>query len=413
LDVCIIGVCRRGSGWMNQGGGAVQLHVQDIGRRQMPWSRFALLVPLVAVTALTAGWVRATPAWRPRGITGSAAGLTDAAPLAGAGSSIGSFVLGALGLGAAGGAAVYSVKRRGAASPDAQPAGTQPGPHHCITDDVYFSLTTARELRPGRYTSIEFWAHLAAQRGEVLRRAGERLNASAAGPAVRLAEKGPAAVERGTVLEIDLTVRGLLVESPCDTVRWVGEIGTCGFLVHAPDDAVVGEYPGTCRVAVAGVAIAQLHFLLPVVAESRPPAGPAAAPGPIPARQYRFQSAFASYASADREQVITVLQGLKKAVPQMDVFLDVCSLRAGDRWEQELMRQIPSRDVFYLFWSAAASKSRWVDREWRYALAARGIEFIDPIPLVDGARVPPPPELAELHFGDPLLRFKAAGARGR
>jgi hypothetical protein len=43
--------------------------------------------------------------------------------------------------------------------------------------------------------------------------------------------------------------------------------------------------------------------------------------------------------------------------------------------------------------------------EWRYALAERGIEFIHPVPLVPPDRVPPPPELAALHFNDSYLAF--------
>ena len=67
---------------------------------------------------------------------------------------------------------------------------------------------------------------------------------------------------------------------------------------------------------------------------------------------------------------------------------------------------IPEKDVFYLFWSENAQRSEWVEKEWRCALDTRGIEFIDPVPLVSPKQVPPPPELARhLHFNDWQLAF--------
>ena len=67
---------------------------------------------------------------------------------------------------------------------------------------------------------------------------------------------------------------------------------------------------------------------------------------------------------------------------------------------------IPASDVFYLFWSAHASASKWVEREWRTALRTGGLDFIDPVPLQPPEDAPPPPELAGLHFNDWMLAFR-------
>jgi hypothetical protein len=96
---------------------------------------------------------------------------------------------------------------------------------------------------------------------------------------------------------------------------------------------------------------------------------------------------------------------MRKAAPEMEIFLDVLSLRSGQDWEAELSKVIPKSDVFYLFWSENAQRSEWVEREWRFALDAKGIGFIDPVPLADPEEVPPPPDLAALHFNDGLLPF--------
>jgi hypothetical protein len=111
-----------------------------------------------------------------------------------------------------------------------------------------------------------------------------------------------------------------------------------------------------------------------------------------------IHSVFASYASEDRAEVLQWARGAEAI--GVDVFIDVVALRAGSNWEVELFRQVPSRDLFSLFWSKPASESHWVDMEWRCALAARGLDYIHPVALVDPRTVPPPSELMAKHFND-------------
>jgi hypothetical protein len=86
--------------------------------------------------------------------------------------------------------------------------------------------------------------------------------------------------------------------------------------------------------------------------------------------------------------------------------MDVMSLRSGERWEERLESEILNRDVLYLFWSAAARRSPWVDREWRIALQAKGLDGIDPVPLESPDTSPPPQELASLHFNEWTLQVR-------
>jgi hypothetical protein len=68
-----------------------------------------------------------------------------------------------------------------------------------------------------------------------------------------------------------------------------------------------------------------------------------------------------------------------------------------------MLKNIKGRDIFYLFWSPNAKQSKYVEREWKFALDQRGIDFIHPIPLTDPEKAPPPAELAGLHFRDIYL----------
>lgn len=114
-------------------------------------------------------------------------------------------------------------------------------------------------------------------------------------------------------------------------------------------------------------------------------------------------SAFISYASQDRNRVAAIIQGMKKARPDLDVFFDVDSLRSGDDWELALREEIERRDVLFLCWSHFARESKWVNEEWRYAFEKKGIDGIEPVPIESPDVCPPPEELRKKHFNDKLL----------
>jgi hypothetical protein len=175
------------------------------------------------------------------------------------------------------------------------------------------------------------------------------------------------------------------------------------FVVGVPTGKPPGDHVGLAVVSCSGCHVATLAFILVVV--DAVPTAAAARRGDVTTEVHRVETAFASYASEDREEVLHRVQGMQKALPDLDVFLDVARLRSGEDWVARLEHEIAARDVMYLFWSRAASRSQWVDREWRLALRTRGMRFIDPVPLEDPTCAPPPPELAERHFNDWTLQM--------
>jgi hypothetical protein len=64
------------------------------------------------------------------------------------------------------------------------------------------------------------------------------------------------------------------------------------------------------------------------------------------------------------------------------------------------------------FWSSAAKESSWVHKELCYALGRKKGDDaappeIRPVILEGPPVVPPPPELAHMHFNDYLIYFQA------
>jgi hypothetical protein len=106
--------------------------------------------------------------------------------------------------------------------------------------------------------------------------------------------------------------------------------------------------------------------------------------------------AYACFASSDRFKVLENLKALQAAGVRVLTELD---LPAGEAWDKKIQRWIKEADFLLLFWSEAASQSKFVESEWRFALKTRGISFIRPVYIGEPGRMPQPPvELANLHF---------------
>jgi hypothetical protein len=261
------------------------------------------------------------------------------------------------------------------------------------TDRVHFAVTSPVSVAVGSMFVLNVWAFLEFQRNSVL----EQARRFEGGAEVSHRSKGPTSITRGTILRVQLSIDNLVVEEQEDWILWDGEVANADFVVKVPMDMAAADIPGQATIYLEGLRLTRLHFIIHVRQTASREISDLQAAG------QRYRKAFASYASADRDEVLARIQGAKKAAPELDVFMDVLSLRSGENWEERLWDVIPKSDIFYLFWSLNAKQSEWVEKEWRCALRTRGLEFIDPVPLVSPEQVPPPSELSSIHFSDPLL----------
>src|SRR5205807_2146204 len=140
-------------------------------------------------------------------------------------------------------------------------------------------------------------------------------------------------------------------------------MGNATFNVTIPPGASRGEKQGMATIHIEGLQIAKLHFIIRVGRRLGRLSRWRTKARALSLREERHRKAFASYATADRDDVLARIQGIQKAAPELDIFLDVLKLRSGQDWEQKLWNEIPANDIFYLFWSKSASKSKWVEKE--------------------------------------------------
>ena len=260
-------------------------------------------------------------------------------------------------------------------------------------ESVEFAAFAPGAVTPKSEFVLDIWAFFASDYSLVSNKARET------GKDATIGGKSGVLITRGSILTIQVEISSLFVRYPVDSLAWNGDPANTSYIVEVPENARLGGHAGIANVSHGGGKTFRISFQINVAQASIPEYKDSTSEN-IP-----IKTAFASYASENFKEVLFRLQGMKKISPDLDVFTDVFSLRSGDNWPEKLAEHVPSKDRFYLFWSKDASESEWVEREWKLALEKRGLNYIDPVPLVDPRVVPPPKALSDLHFGDMYIYF--------
>lgn len=255
-------------------------------------------------------------------------------------------------------------------------------------DSVQFSAIAPGKVIPGKYLPINIVMYEDAYRkavDDIVRSHGETAKET---------KSGYQNVERNALVKVVLTSRDVTVEDNEEERKWNGKYLDFQFAAKIPEDFVQPQILFSASVYVNDIIAARLKLL--VDCEGKPKRN-------IQITRTDVVSAFVSYASQDRNRVAAIIQGMKKARPDMDIFFDIESLRSGEDWETTLKSEIEGRDILFLCWSRHARVSQWVDMEWRYALQSKGEDCIEPIPIESPDICPPPVELQKKHFNDKML----------
>jgi|GEM_PF-7131761 len=255
-------------------------------------------------------------------------------------------------------------------------------------DKVQFSAVAPKTFVKGDYSVIEIMMYEEAFR-HVVREAIKN-----ADDPVKETRSGILAAERKAKITIILSSPDFEIADNVESQIWEGGYLNFSFAVEVPEQYMKKRILFMASVYINDIIATRLKFIVKckTFIEQK-----------IELTRDDVLSAFVSYASQDRNRVAMIIQGMKKARPDMDIFFDVESLRSGDNWEKALWREIDKRDVLFLCWSKYARVSKWVDAEWRYAFKNKGVDSIEPVPIDPPESCPPPDELNCKHFNDKLL----------
>lgn len=255
-------------------------------------------------------------------------------------------------------------------------------------DKVQFSALAPKTFVKGDYSVIEIFMYEEAFRDVV-----QEAIANADDP-IKETKSGILTAEREAKITVALSSPDVAIEDNTESQTWQGDYLSFSFAVEVPEQYKKRQILFVASVYFNDIIATRLKFVAKckTLTEQK-----------IEVTREDVLSAFVSYASQDRNRVAMIIQGMKKARPDMDIFFDVDSLRSGDDWEKALWREIDKRDVLFLCWSKYARDSKWVDAEWRYAFKNKGPDSIEPVPIDPPASCPPPDELSRKHFNDKLL----------
>jgi hypothetical protein len=273
----------------------------------------------------------------------------------------------------------------------ATPVAAGPEPLAVAAEPVHLGASAPRQVKPGDEFTARFVAYTAGHEAEIRSTLAELSPRSVSHLNIKTCQWQP-----GTEFTVRLAARNLHVAPAEQSLVWDGSKALVEFDVAVPDAAALGTTVLKFDVLIEGITVAMLRLDLEVARETSAEAAQASGSA--------ARSAFASYSSQDRQRVLDRIDAMRIAAG-LDIFLDCLSLKPSEQWKRRLDNEIRERDLFMLFWSAAAAQSQWVEWEWREALALKGLDAMQIQPLENGIR--PPPELEALHFGSVAMYARA------
>ncbi len=286
------------------------------------------------------------------------------------------------------------------APPSPAPTGAAPEP---APEPVLLGVSAPHRVEPGGVFSARFVAYVEALE-ERVRQQLKELGGDEAQSALGIAPDRAARWKVGTPVTVRLEAGPYIsVRPPEASFEWSGRHNLVSFSLTVAPDALAARTQLRFEAFIEGLPVAFIPLDIAIAQAPRRFAGDGLCPSArdgirvllVPRRAKRRALPFGPFALGRRAQGLHGLSGSE----------------AERALARELERVIPEQDAFFLFWSANAMKSKWVDWEWRHASAKKGIDAIRPFPLDDPAVAPPPPELQHLHFRDRYMMAREALAR--
>jgi len=253
---------------------------------------------------------------------------------------------------------------------------------------VQFSAIAPQTAIKGEYTLVQLFMYEAAFRSIV-----EEVLAEAETPMIRK-NSGMLRIGNGVQVKVVLSSPDVQIEDNENEQTWYGDYLVFDFAFELPFDFKKRQILLKASVYFDDVPATKLLLTLKTASNQTQT---------IDIQRQDVRKAYMSYAREDQARVGSLVQGMRRVRPDLDIFFDVFSLRCGENWEESLYQNLEQCDTLFLCWSRSAKNSIWVEKEWRYMLVHKGSDSIEPLPIEPPELCPPPEELNTKYFNDNLL----------
>ncbi len=245
-----------------------------------------------------------------------------------------------------------------------------------------------KEIKPDDWQPLKAYVFRAFAADKVAEDAGKQLGGLIATMRKVIRSVGRT-LQDGATITITPTLPGFQFNPPQAVVGFYEDWHRADFKLRAVTAEELVAANGRLTFSVEGVIVADLP--LSVYVTEAPSAG--ASTHSSEAKLY--QSIFCSY-SHDDAHIVERVERAYKALG-MEFLRDVHALKAGEDWDDALIRLIEKADIFQLFWSNTAATSDHVRREWEHAVKLKRESFIRPV-YWEQPMPPVPPALNAVHF---------------
>jgi hypothetical protein len=258
--------------------------------------------------------------------------------------------------------------------------------------EVHFTVYHPKEVKPKAWCTLLAYVHILEMRSTVEADAKQRLEV----PHDRLTAEATHNILRGAEITVIPELPGCRFNPTSARLLWLEDWHRVEFRLQAQPDIAGFELGKVVNGRVAFYVESVLVGEVPIWTCISDEADTAAADAPASAASAEpYEAIFVSYAHEDSAVVDRLGRAYK--VLGMEFLRDVEKLRSGEEWNPALLAIIERADIFQLYWSHAAKRSRYVKQEWRHALKQEKSHFIRP--LYWQVPMPQPPRgLSQLHF---------------
>jgi len=261
---------------------------------------------------------------------------------------------------------------------------------------VEFTAVHPTEAVPQEWYPMLAYVHLPEVRDVVEEDARRRFEET---PSMRSAHaQGNHYLKKGAELTIVPDLPGFRFNPEIQRLSWLEDWHCAPFRMQA-DHQIQGfaedmAVNGRVAVYVGPILLAEVKIWAAILQEGAPVPEPVKRPTESSSASM-FQAVFVSYSHNDAS-IVNRLEAAYESLG-LEYLRDVKVLRSGQEWNPTLLKKIEEADLFQLCWSESASKSKYVEQEWRHALGFGREGFIRPTFWEDP--MPTPPEdLGHLHF---------------
>jgi hypothetical protein len=288
---------------------------------------------------------------------------------------------------------------RGGIPPEMMPgidiSPATPAPSSASTD-IQFSAFYPKEVAPSVWMPMRAYIYRAGAADAVNADARKELGALMA-IIRRVTEAARSVISEGAMITATPTLPGFQFNPPSVTLGFYEDWHRFDFKLRAKDTPNKRAANGMLTFTIEGVIVADIPLSIYVDDGLSSAGSGGSAESHTSATSKPYSAIFCSYSHRDT-QIVERVERAYKALG-MDFLRDVTTLKSGQKWNAELLRMIERADIFQLFWSSAAAKSKYVRQEWEHALSQQreGQAFIRPV-YWEQPMPPVPPELGSIHF---------------